>query len=133
MRGSSPRMTIVDKRPPALLRHLTKRFSDRQHRMPDQSRILDACLTVLHRFPIDGITDHLGERSNAWIFGDEAMIPALLLGPDQHQFKFPLPNDPAAQPFKHRAPGALRPSGYAACCRSRTRLSMCMGPGRSLA
>src|SRR5260370_24363162 len=57
---------------------------------------------MLHRFAIDGIADHLGEGGNTRIFGDEAVIPALLLRPDQHQFEPALPDDPAAQPRKHR-------------------------------
>jgi hypothetical protein len=59
-------------------------------------------LAVLHRFPINRIADHLGEGGDAWIFGDEAVIPAFLHWADQHQFEAPLPDDPAAQPFKHR-------------------------------
>ena len=70
--------------------------------MADQARILDRRLTVLHGFAVDGIADHLGERRDAGIFGDEAMVPALLLRADQHQFEPPLPDDPPAQPFEHR-------------------------------
>ena len=62
-----------------LFRNLAESLADRQHRVPDQARILDRRLAVLHRFAIDGIADHLGEGRDARIFGDEAMIPALLL------------------------------------------------------
>ena len=41
--------------------------------------ILDRGLAVLDRFAIDGIADHLGERRDARIFGDEAVVPALVL------------------------------------------------------
>ena len=77
--------------------------------MADQAGILDGGLAVLHGFAIDGIADHLGERRDAWIFGDEAVIPALRLGPDQHQFEPALPDDAAAEPFEHRA--AFAPIG----------------------
>ena len=53
------------------------------NRMPDQPRILHRGLAVLHGFAVDGIADHLGERGDAGIFGDEAMIPAFLLRADQ--------------------------------------------------
>src|SRR5437867_8300076 len=92
-----------------LLRNFSKRLADWQHRVADQAGILDGGLAVLHRFAVDGIADHLGERRNAWIFGDEAAIPALRLGPDQHQFEPALPDDAAAEPFEHRA--AFAPIG----------------------
>jgi hypothetical protein len=87
----------------ALLRYFPKRFPDRQHRVPDQAGILDPGLTVFDRFPIDGVADHFGERRNGWIFGDEGVIPAIFLRPDQHQFEPALPDDLTAEPFEHRA------------------------------
>ena len=70
--------------------------------MADQAGILDRGLAVLDRFAVDRIADHLGERRNAWVFGDEAVVPALLCRPDQHQLEPPLPDDPATQPLEHR-------------------------------
>ncbi len=68
-----------------------------------------AGLAVLHRFAIDRIADHLDEGGDAWIFGDEAVIPALLLRADQHQLEPALPDDAAAEALEHRA--AFAPIG----------------------
>src|SRR5262245_39761717 len=57
---------------------------------------------MLHRFAIDGIADHLDKSADAWIFGDEAVVPALRLRTDQHQFETALPDDLAAEPLEHR-------------------------------
>ena len=86
-----------------LFRNFPERLADRQDRVPDQARILDRRLAVFHRFPVDGIADHFGEGGDARIFGDEAVVPALRLGPDQHQFEAALPDDAAAEPLEHRA------------------------------
>src|SRR4029078_9835760 len=83
-------------------RNLAKRLADRQHRMTDQAGILDRGLAVLDRFAVDRIADHLGKRRDAWVFGDEAVVPALLCRPDEHQLETPLPDDPATQPLEHR-------------------------------
>ena len=58
---------------------------------------------MFHRLTVNGIADHLGERADIRILGDEAMIPPLFLRPDQHQFKPALPDDPPTEPRKHRA------------------------------
>src|SRR5437667_5578833 len=88
--------------PPILFWNLAECLSDRQDRVADQPGILDRRLAVLDRFAIDGISDHLDKRGDAWIFGDETMIPTLFLRPDQHQFKPALPDDQPAEPRKHR-------------------------------
>src|SRR5262249_35528263 len=85
------------------LRNLPERLPDWQHRVPDQAGIFHRRLAVLHRFAVDGVADHLGEGGDAWIFGDEAMVPALLLGTDQHQLESALPDDAAAEALEHRA------------------------------
>jgi hypothetical protein len=79
-----------------LLRDLAEGFADRENGVPDQARVLDAGLPVFHGFAVDRIADHFGESGDARIFGDEAMIPPFLGGPDQHQFEPALPDDPAA-------------------------------------
>src|SRR5437667_10692901 len=85
-----------------LIRNLAKGLADRQHGMPDQARILDRGLTMLHRLAVNWIADHFGEGGDARIFGDEAMVPALGLGADQHQFELALPHDPPAELLEHR-------------------------------
>src|SRR3979490_776035 len=57
---------------------------------------------MFHGLAVDGIADHFRKSSNAWIFGDEAVVPAFLRRADQHQFKPALPDDAPAQPFEHR-------------------------------
>ena len=57
---------------------------------------------MLDRLAIGGIADHLGEGGDAGVFGDEAMVPALVRRSDQHQLETALPDDPAAQPLEHR-------------------------------
>src|ERR1700730_14545833 len=88
--------------PTLRIRNLTKRLSDRKNGMPDQAGILDRGLAMFHCLPVNRITDHFRKCRNAWIFGDEAMVPTLFRRPDQHQFEPALPHDPAAQPFEHR-------------------------------
>src|SRR5690242_4868706 len=78
-----------------LLRYLAKILPNRQHGVTDQSRVLHGGLAVLHCLAIDGIADHLDEGRDAGVFGDEAMVPALLLGSDQHQLELTLPDDAA--------------------------------------
>src|SRR5581483_4127146 len=87
---------------PRLRRNLPERLPYSHHAAPDQPRILHRRLAVLDRFAIDGIADHLDESADARIFGDEAMVPALVLGTDQHQLEPALPDDPAAEAGEHR-------------------------------
>src|SRR6266568_6804673 len=97
--------TREDRRPPGAAdlssRNLTKILADQQHGMPDQAGIFDCSLAMLDRLAIDRVPDHLGEGRDTGIFRDEAMIPALLGGSNQHQFEPALPDDPAAQPLEH--------------------------------
>jgi hypothetical protein len=58
---------------------------------------------MFHRLAVHGIADHFRKRGDAWIFGDEAVVPAFLRGADQHQFEPALPDDASAQPFEHRS------------------------------
>src|SRR5713226_5150708 len=58
---------------------------------------------MFHRFPVNGIADHFRKRRNAWIFGDEAVVPAFLRRAYQHQFEPALPHDAAAEAFEHRS------------------------------
>ena len=103
MRGSSPRMTSREQGPPPLSRNLPKIPADRQHGVPDQPGILHRRLSMLHSLPVDGIADHLDEGGDAGVFGDEAMVPALGLGTNQHQLEPALPDDASAEPLEHRA------------------------------
>jgi hypothetical protein len=72
-----------------------------KRRRPDQPRVLDRRLPVLHRFAINRIADHLDKSGDRRIFRDEAMIPALMGRADQHQFKPALPDDASAQAGEH--------------------------------
>src|ERR1700726_1269311 len=85
-----------------LLRNLPEGLADRKDGMPDQPGILHRRLPMLYCFPINRVADHLREGGDIRIFGEEAMMPAFLLRPDQHQFELALPNDAAAEPFEHR-------------------------------
>src|SRR5213079_3255442 len=85
-----------------LIRNFAKGLADRQHGVADQARILDRSLPMFHRLAINRIADHFGEGGDGRIFGDEAMVPALGLGSDQHQFEPALPDDFAAEPLEHR-------------------------------
>src|SRR5271169_3626668 len=78
-------------------RNLAKRLAGGEWFQADQPRILDRGLPVFHGFPIERIADHFDKGGNAGIFGDEAMIPAFLRWPDQHQFKAALPDHLAAE------------------------------------
>src|SRR4029078_4052457 len=102
-----------------LLRHLAEILAYRQHGMPDQPGILHRRLAMLHRFAVDRIADHLDESGNAWIFGNEAMIPALVLRADQHSFEWTLADDLATKPREHRAAlAAIGGIGFRACRRA---------------
>src|SRR5712671_7186533 len=62
----------------ALNRNFTKRLADGKGRQADEPRVLHRRLTVLDGFAVNGIADHLDEGPDARIFGDEAVIPALV-------------------------------------------------------
>ena len=124
-----------------------KVFPTGKHGVPDQARIPRSHrrLAVIDRFPIDRIADHLGERGDAWIFGDEAVVPALVSRARSASVR----TCPARRcgrravrtPGRFRAHRPRRPPRRSPCgrrdrpprARSRTRLSMWIGPGRSLA
>src|ERR1700753_2666982 len=51
-----------------LLRNLPKGLADREYRVPDQARILDAGLAMLARFPVDRIAGHFREPRHSMMF-----------------------------------------------------------------
>src|ERR1019366_10186048 len=79
------------------------RLAGRERLEPDQSRVLHRGLPMFDGFTIDRIADHFDERGDARIFGDEAMIPALVGWSYQHQFEPALPDHLAAKTDKYRA------------------------------
>src|SRR4051794_15349158 len=56
---------------------------------------------MLNGFAIDGIADHFNESGDAWVFRDEAVVPALLSWPDEHQFEPALPDHLATEAHEH--------------------------------
>src|SRR5262249_13134706 len=85
--------------------------------MADQPGILDRGLTVLYRLAINGVADHLDESGDAWIFGDEAVVPPLLRWSNQHQFESALPHNPSSEPLENRP--ALAPICRIGLCSAR--------------
>ena len=69
---------------------------------PDQPGILHRRLAMLDRLAVNRIAKHRHEGGDVGILGDEAEIPALLLGADQHQFERAPPDDRAAERGEHR-------------------------------
>jgi hypothetical protein len=105
------------------LRDLAKRLAGRQRFQADQSRVFHRGLPVFDRLAVNRIADHLDEGGNAWIFRDEAVIPAFFRRADQHQFETALPRDLAAEAREHRAAfAAVGSIGLRAAGRSPVRI-----------
>src|SRR5262245_47842550 len=64
----------------------------------DQSRIEYRRLAMLDGFTVDRIANHGDEGSDGGILGDEALVPLLLNGSDEHQFESASPDDAPAKP-----------------------------------
>lgn len=69
----------------------------------DEARVFYRRLAMFDRFAINGIADHLHERIDAWVLGNEDAVPALRRRADQHVFEAADPMLFAAQASKDRS------------------------------